>query len=1170
MNPEGKPLVLSEELESFFSVSLDLLCVARADGYFERLSPGWERVLGYNLDTLYKIRFISLVHPDDLTRTRDRISRLAQGLEVENGFSNRYLHKKGHYITLEWSSRFFQGRIFSSARDITERLHTQWLLVNQHEQFAKALEASNAGVYDIDVTGETIGVSPNWWTILGYEGNPKSRITNAEFFDLIFPEDLNLVISFGRNVLKSGEQKFELEFRMLHAGGKVIWVLSKGTILVNATGMAYRVVGANTDITQKKEAENALAKKNQLLEMAGQFARLGYFEADIETDEHIWSPMTREILGLESSFKPGNENSFSFFKPGEHQIRARKLTAELMEQGTAFEEEFLVTLPSGTDRWVRMRAEAELVNGRCRRIFGTIQDIHPAKQKAIEELEREKQLRMLSGSNAGGWEWNIETGECYCSPRWCEILGFSQGEIKEMSLERWIGMVHPDDRHIIRNSWPGISAGNDRFQSEVRVKRKSGEWIWIQDNGKVMFDPESGAPILVYGAISDITDRKKNELSLILFQNLMDNTTDGIQIFLEDGRLIYMNLTASRRCGIAREEAHRYKAMDFETEMQEDKKWKARITRLKKAGSLVFTGIQKNRSSGESLPVEIQENYLQIDSVGYIVSASRDITERIAIQKRIDYELALQNILIRVSSSCIGIGLEQVESTIQQSLREIAEFVRAQRAFLFDFSLPTGTARKTHEWLSDPGDGGAEPGFFPSLAIPDSFRRLSNGEMLVVSGDSGPGANAGQSLNPEEGKNRSFICVPLLEERDLIGFLVLDTLEENHHFSDQEQQLLALFAQMLVNIRNRQNRERKLVVQEEKYRNILNNMNLGLLEIDQSGEIRFANLGFQRLSGLSTHDIVGRQAGRVIPGLTTAVDFSNRLQRRKKGVSDTYEIDYQHPDGTTRYWFLNASPNYNDNGVFTGSVKVFLDMTEKKKLEEEQKVLAELTRNQNQRLRNFAHIVSHNLRSHAGNLRSLMDILGESPQKPEPEVIAMAQTASRNLMETIDNLAGVAQITTFDQKEMETLDLSEYLTKALSHVSAMAMKNRVEIRNFLRGSEKIQGVPAYLESILLNLILNAIKYRDPEKPNCYIEIRSLQKGSQCLVQVEDNGLGINLTRHRAKIFGMYKTFHRLPDSKGLGLFITRNQVEAMGGSIDVESQEGVGSTFILTFLNAKI
>ena len=113
----------------------------------------------------------------------------------------------------------------------------------------------------------------------------------------------------------------------------------------------------------------------------------------------------------------------------------------------------------------------------------------------------------------------------------------------------------------------------------------------------------------------------------------------------------------------------------------------------------------------------------------------------------------------------------------------------------------------------------------------------------------------------------------------------------------------------------------------------------------------------------------------------------------------------------------------------------------------------------------------------------------------------------------------------------------------------------------------VNVVPSYLESILLNLMTNAIKYRSADR-DPQIRLSAETEGDYTVLSVQDNGIGIDLDTHGKKLFGMYKTFHSNKDARGLGLFITKTQVEAMGGKIVVDSKPNEGSTFKIYFKNA--
>lgn len=123
-----------------------------------------------------------------------------------------------------------------------------------------------------------------------------------------------------------------------------------------------------------------------------------------------------------------------------------------------------------------------------------------------------------------------------------------------------------------------------------------------------------------------------------------------------------------------------------------------------------------------------------------------------------------------------------------------------------------------------------------------------------------------------------------------------------------------------------------------------------------------------------------------------------------------------------------------------------------------------------------------------------------------------------------------------------------------------AHKQNITITNEVNQDTAVKAIPAYLDSIVMNLITNAIKYSSEER-NSYLKIQAEKTDKYIILKFIDNGLGIDLKKHEKKLFGMYKTFHNHADSRGIGLFITKNQIESMNGKIEVNSEINIGTTF---------
>ncbi|HBX66928.1 MAG TPA: hypothetical protein DEG32_12540, partial [Balneolaceae bacterium] len=136
----------------------------------------------------------------------------------------------------------------------------------------------------------------------------------------------------------------------------------------------------------------------------------------------------------------------------------------------------------------------------------------------------------------------------------------------------------------------------------------------------------------------------------------------------------------------------------------------------------------------------------------------------------------------------------------------------------------------------------------------------------------------------------------------------------------------------------------------------------------------------------------------------------------------------------------------------------------------------------------------------------------------------------------------------------------ETVNKIEEILTTERLANNVNIQKDIPANLSLKYNPAYLESIVLNLLSNAIKYRHPDrKPE--VAVKAEEREGSVHLEVSDNGLGIDLEKHGEKLFGMYNTFHQNKNSKGIGLFITKNQIESMGGSIDVQSKPNEGTTF---------
>ena len=175
-------------------------------------------------------------------------------------------------------------------------------------------------------------------------------------------------------------------------------------------------------------------------------------------------------------------------------------------------------------------------------------------------------------------------------------------------------------------------------------------------------------------------------------------------------------------------------------------------------------------------------------------------------------------------------------------------------------------------------------------------------------------------------------------------------------------------------------------------------------------------------------------------------------------------------------------------------------------------------------------------------------------------MMQLLKTVTTSLSETMEHLNEVININTNITLVTKPLNLNKYIDNTKNVLSEQILLSETTIIKNIPEDLTLNYNPAYLESILYNLISNAIRYKHPERKPI-ITINWSNKDNLETLEISDNGIGIDMKRNSDKIFGLYKTFNNNPDSRGIGLFITRNQVEAMGGEIKVKSELNKGTTF---------
>ncbi|MCC8407897.1 PAS domain S-box protein [Mucilaginibacter sp. UR6-1] len=350
---------------------------------------------------------------------------------------------------------------------------------------------------------------------------------------------------------------------------------------------------------------------------------------------------------------------------------------------------------------------------------------------------------------------------------------------------------------------------------------------------------------------------------------------------------------------------------------------------------------------------------------------------------------------------------------------------------------------------------------------------------------------------------------------------------------------------------------------EDRFESAFENSPIGMALVSPEGKWLKVNRILANSLGYNAEEF----AALTFQEITHPDDLNTDLELLEKlvnGEISNYEMEkrYYHKNGNIIWALLSVSLVRDNDGKPLHFVSHVYDITEKKLQDEHIKQTLAIVGEQNNRLLNFAYIVSHNLRTHSGNFQSLIELVNDPNTDAEERQLYLTflENVSIQLNETILNLNDVVSIQANRHLQKVPVNIFEYITKTIDALKPDIHKHQVLIKNEVTADAEIDFHPAYLESILLNLFTNSIKYRSIERqPVIVINFNILN--NKKLLTVSDNGSGIDLSKYGNDLFGMYKTFHGNHDARGIGLFITKNQIEAMDGKIEVESQTGVGTSF---------
>lgn len=1086
------------------------------------ISPSVARQLGYDFYEIIGSRTVDYLHPDDKAIQAETLRKC-----IENpgkAFKHRVRIKRmdDTYFWAESTFTNFLDRpgvngIVINFRDIDEEKKALDLLKQNEEKYRVISELVSDFVYGMNLNEEGNSelefISHNFTKLIGY--TPEQISNKGGLFSIVYPNDMEIAVNHVSQILKGNNH--EAEFRIINAKGEIIWLNNHvhpefDLIKQKVT----RLVGVGKNISVRKKAESQLLRvldENKLMEKAlNQLSTLVYIK-DINKKYIRVNKSMLDFLGKNENEILGHFDH-EFYSAEEYQPIA-KSDAEIFESKQGINCDIELTDSLGRKR-LMFNVKTPLLdsNGNVWGICGVCTDITELKNIRHALDKSEAMVREMSDNAPSAVVLlNDKMQFIHVSNSTLPIMGYTLADVQHIDPAE---LTHPDD-----NKWLNpklldlLSNPGSTFTATYRFKHKNGEWRYIQSTFSNLL--QDGLIQSIYIHFYDVSDRINAEDMEFKLKQVAEQSPQGIVLTDLEGNIEFIN--------------------DLFCQLNEIQIKHLIGKNINQIG-LICLGENENQISWN----EILKGNLILKEICYNSGMPNERFVLMKISAVFENEGKIKNVVLRTSDITSSKKLEN-----ELKLSE-AKF---SKAFKLSPNIMSISDFDTYEILDVNETYLSKLEYSKEEVIGKNVGDLK----LFISEDTR--AKLRESLNKSNVIN-NFEAQIRTKSGVILTGLINGTLFEHNN----RRILLIIF------IDNTEGNKLLTELKNNEYL-LAESQRVGLI-----GSYR-ANLtkGFWTSSkvlddifGLS-HSIQNKE----IPAWVDLIHEEDKqmmveyLQNEIIGKQNNFDKEYRivtKNNGVIKWVHgigeIRKEPNTGDL-ILIGTIQ---DISIRKSHEAEELKNVESLRRRNKELEEFSFIISHHLRSPLANILGISElIVANESQNSELNSLSTALSVSALKMDqVIDDLNHILYIRKSELSNKVYINLQNIFDDVWSRLSREMSFDNVTVEVDFEEANTIFSVNSYITTIFENIITNSIQFKSPNIP-CIIKIKSYKTPQYYLINFVDNGLGIDLKRH-SEIFGLYKKYQN-PDkkSKGMGLYLVKSQIEALGGHISVESQPGEGATF---------
>lgn len=1014
--------------------------------------------------------------------------------------------------------------VFTTSKNISELKKTHLDLKKSHEQLTKLTDSIDTVVYQFEMTPEGKMTFP-FVSKSVYKMVPEIDIEQLKHdaspaFSIVHPDDIEGLIKSiheSRNNLTS----WNYEYRHKAYNGKQIWIKgsSHPTKKDDGTVVWY---GYLLDITTKVLDNEKLRLANERFDIIAKATNDTIWDCDLISNTIYWA---KGILGYpKDSINTSFEWWFNKIHPEDIERVRHKLDLVFKNQESRWEDEFRFKASDGTYKYVYDRGFLVIHDSIPVRMVGAMQDITERKNTELRYKESEQRFKAIFDAE----------------PECVKLIG-SQGELIEINAA---GIALHEANSVEEMKSLPISdfivpqyqnAFNKLHRQTLNGQNGSLEFEIIGLNGTRKWLEAYSAPIkdingnitMMLSVTRDISNNKASEIALKesekRFRTIFETVPECVKLVSLYGEILEINSTGLKMLEAkSLIEVKSKSLIDYVSpEYQNDFKKLHQQAIKGKNNTLEFDmiGLKGTKRCVETHITPMRDTN---NKITLVLAITRDISNRKKIEKDLkDSE-------------------DRYRTLVECSPDPVAVHTNGNIVYVNPAAIKMFGAKTEKELLKKTIWDIVHPEFHPMIIkrIENTLKNIDNSltddyKLLMMNGTE----------------------IDVVTKATTIiydGKLSIHIAMKNVTKQKKENQRLKLLESVITNTND------AIIITNAKSPET------------QKHNIIYVNNAFTKMTGYTLNEILNKSP-KILQGPNSDKNELKRLSDAIKNKESCEINSINYKKNGEEYWMnMFITPVINEENKITHWIAIEKDITSRKNNEiERELIIAELSQN-NKDLKQFSYVTSHNLRAPIANLLGLSTLLDnyKIPNRSLKQILDGIKQSALMFDETVKDLAQVLIIKDQTNLKIEQISLVSIINKILSQLSITVDDNEVKINYDFKNAPSIHFTSSYLESIFMNLFTNALKYKSQQR-KLKIDINSINTEDFIVIKFKDNGIGLDVERHREKIFKLYQRFHDNADGKGLGLYLVKSQMEALGGQIDLESEVGKGTTFILKFKKCK-